>query len=372
MAETTATPVSAQSAAPVPLRPMTFMITGGAGFYGINMVRYLLARGQRVVSLDIAPFDYPEADRVRVVTGDIRDADAVLRALEPVDGHAVDVVIHAAAALPRHSPEDIHSTDVLGSRSVLAIAERCNVPRVVHISSTAVYGIPDHHPLVETDRLHGVGPYGVAKIEAEVACASFRERGMIVPILRPKSFVGPARLGVFAMLCDWAYGGYRFPVIGAGHNRYQLLDVEDLCEATWLAATLPQERVNRVFNIGAAEFTTIRKDFQAVLDRAGHGKSIVGLRPTWGVILALQVLEKLRLSPLYEWVYRTMAEDSFVSIDAAREQLGFTPRYSNAEALVRMYDWYVASLPEFQGKSGVSHRVPWDQGALKLAKLIFR
>lgn len=345
----------------------TVLVTGGAGFFGINMIRYLLAKGQKAVSLDIAPFDYPERDRVRVVTGDIRSIEALRAAMD-----GVDIVIHAAAALPRHSPGDIHSTDVIGTSNVLAVAQDSGVERVVHISSTAVYGIPDHHPLYEDDRLHGVGPYGRAKIEAEAACLNARERGMVVPILRPKSFVGPARLGVFAMLCDWAHGGYRFPIIGKGDNRYQLLDVEDLCEATWLAATLPAEVANDTFNIGAAEFTTLREDFQAVLDRAGHGKQIVGLRPQAGVILALQLLEKLNLSPLYEWVYKTMPEDSFVSIERAQQKLGFSPRYSNKEALVRMYDWYVASLPEFEGQTGVSHRVPWDQGVLKLAKLAFR
>ncbi|HUG15270.1 MAG TPA: NAD(P)-dependent oxidoreductase [Thermomicrobiales bacterium] len=343
------------------------LVTGGAGFYGINMVRYLLARGHDVTSLDLAPFDYPERDRVRAVTGDIRDVRALDEAMEDAT-----LVIHAAAALPRHSPADIYTTDVIGTRNVLATAARHGVERVVHISSTAVYGIPDHHPLLETDRLHGVGPYGEAKIAAEEACLDYRRRGMTVPILRPKTFVGPARLGVFAMLCEWAHDGYRFPIIGAGDNRYQLLDVEDLCEATYLACALPPERANYTFNIGAAEFTTLREDFQAVLDRAGHGKQIVGLRPKAAVVLALQALEKVGLSPLYEWVYRTMPEDSFVSIDLAREQLGFTPRYSNKDALTRMYDWYVASMHEFEGTSGVSHRVPWDQGALKLGKLVFR
>jgi len=345
----------------------TFLVTGGAGFYGINMVRQLLERGQQVVSLDIAPFDYPEADRVRVVTGDIRDPEAVYRALE-----GVDVVIHAAAALPRHSAADIYSTDVVGTRIVIDAAKRSGIERFVHISSTAVYGIPDHHPLKETDRLHGVGPYGEAKIAAEAVCVEYRDKGMTVAILRPKTFVGTARLGVFAMLCEWAYDGYRFPIIGDGHNRYQLLDVEDLCDATYLAATLPSERVNRAFNIGAAEFTTLREDFQAVLDRAGHGKEIVGLRPKQAVILALMALEKIGVSPLYEWVYKTMPEDSFVSIELAQQELGYAPRYSNQDALVRMYDWYAASLHEFAGKSGVSHRVPWDQGVLKLGKLVFR
>jgi nucleoside-diphosphate-sugar epimerase len=348
-------------------QPQTFLVTGGAGFFGINMIRYLLERGQSVVSIDLEPFDYLERNRVRVVTGDIRKPADMEQAIE-----GVDVVIHAAMALPLQAPSEIMSTGILGTRNVLKTAQDHGIKRVIHISSTAVYGVPDHHPLVETDELHGVGPYGKAKVAAEGICQTFREQGMIVPILRPKSFVGPARLGVFAMLCEWAYEGYRFPIIGKGDNRYELLDVADLCQATWLAATLPDDRVNDTFNIGAASYTTLREDFQAVLDRAGHGKQIVGLRPTWGVILALQTLEKLHLSPLYEWIYRTMAEDSFVSIDKAREKLGFEPQYSNQDALLRMYDWYVESMSEFAGRSGLTHRVPWQQGALQLGKLVFR
>ena len=100
------------------------------------------------------------------------------------------------------------------------------VKRFIHISSTAVYGIPDHHPLIEEDRLDGVGPYGIAKIAAEEVCLEYRAKGMIVPIIRPKSFVGPERLGVFALFYDWAKDGKGFPMIGSGNNKYQLMDVD--------------------------------------------------------------------------------------------------------------------------------------------------
>src|SRR5690606_12678731 len=128
-----------------------------------------------------------------------------------------DLVVHCAAALPLYSPRDIHTTDVEGSRNVMQAALDAGIPRVVHISSTAVYGIPDHHPLREDDRLVGVGPYGVAKVQAEEVCASFRSRGLCVPILRPKSFIGPERLGVFALFYDWAKDGHGFPMIGSGN-----------------------------------------------------------------------------------------------------------------------------------------------------------
>jgi nucleoside-diphosphate-sugar epimerase len=344
-----------------------YLITGGAGFLGINLVRHLLHRGHEVVSLDIAPFDYPDVqDRVTVITGDIRDRACVDRAVE-----GVDVVVHSAAALPLYSQRDIFTTDVVGTRNMLDSAYQHHVDRLIQISSTAVYGIPDHHPLYEHDRLHGVGPYGRAKIRAERVCLEYRKKGLCVSIIRPKSFIGPERLGVFALLFDWASSGRNFPILGWGSNRYQLLDVEDLCDAIYLAATGDCEKVNDTFNIGAKEFTTFREDLQAVLDEAGFGKRVLPIPLVTPAVWTLRFLEFLHLSPLYKWVYETAYKDSFVSIEKAERVLGFSPRYSNKDALVRNYRWYVAHQAQFEHSSGVSHRVPWKQGVLGLAKQFF-
>ena len=341
------------------------LVTGGAGFLGINLVRYLLERGHEVVTLDLEPFDYPERDRITEVVGDIRDREAVDRAVDDCD-----LVIHCAAALPLYSAEEILSTDIEGTRTVLESATAHGIERVVHVSSTAVYGIPDHHPLRETDSLHGVGPYGEAKVKAEEVCLEYRQRGLTVPIIRPKSFIGPERLGVFALFYDWAKDGRGFPMIGSGNNRYQLCDVEDVCQGIYLGATGPADKVDDVFNIGAREFTTMKEDYQAVLEDAGFGKQVVGF-PAAPVIWTLRVLEALKLSPLYKWVYETAAEDSFVSIEKAEEQLGFEPKFSNKDALVRNYRWYLEHMHEFDGAEGISHRVPWKQGILRAAKVFF-
>src|ERR687884_491090 len=218
------------------------LITGGAGFLGINLTRHLLSRGYAVASLDVEEFDYPERDRVEIIKGDIRNKALVDRAVE-----GADFVVHTAAALPLYSPEDIYTTDVEGTRKVLDASLRHGVERFVHVSSTAVYGIPDHHPLREDDRLDGVGPYGQAKIQAEMIALEERAKGLVVPILRPKSFIGPERLGVFSLLYDWALDGRNFPVLGSGNNRYQFLDVEDLCAAIWLCLTLPDDVVNDTY-----------------------------------------------------------------------------------------------------------------------------
>jgi nucleoside-diphosphate-sugar epimerase len=342
------------------------LVTGGAGFLGINLIRFLLAKNWSVTSLDVAEFTFSDVeDRITVLKGDIRDHEFLDDAMR-----GIDVVVHCAAALPLFRREDIFSTEVDGTRNVLAAAQKNGVERVVHISSTAVYGIPDHHPICENDRLQGVGAYGEAKIRAEDVCREFREKGLCVPILRPKSFVGPERLGVFALLYEWAYEGKNFPLLGNGRNPYQLLDVEDLCSAVYLAATKERDVVNDTFNIGAKEFTSLAGDFQVVLDRAGHHKRIRTL-PAAPFVLVLKLLEKLHLSPLYQWIYETVSTESFVSIEKAEQMLGYRPRFSNKDALIRNYDWYCANRSRFVNKSGTSHTVPWSQGALRFAKIFF-
>ncbi|RJP65812.1 MAG: NAD-dependent epimerase/dehydratase family protein [Ignavibacteriales bacterium] len=345
---------------------MNFLITGGAGFLGINLIRYLVNKGHAVSSLDIAEFDYTDMkDKIKIYKGDIRDEKLVSEIMP-----GTDIFIHTAAALPLYPEKEIFSTDIDGTRILLSEAYKNKVARFVHISSTAVYGIPDHHPLYEDDKLDGVGPYGKAKILAEEVCLEYRKKGMCVPIIRPKSFIGPERLGVFALFYDWAKDGHGFPMIGKGDNRYQLLDVEDLCDATYLCCTLDEKIVNDTFNIGAKDFTTMKEDYQAVLDEAGFGKKIVGL-PEKPIIFTLKFLEALKLSPLYKWVYETASKDSFVSIEKAEKILGFKPKYSNKNALVRNYKWYLENLDQFKNQTGISHRVPWKQGILKLAKIFF-
>lgn len=342
------------------------LITGGSGFLGINLIRHLLKKNYEISTIDLENFNYTDCkDKIHFVVGDIRNKKNLDDMM-----HGVDYVIHCAAALPLYSEEDILSTEVDGTRNVIKSATEHGVKRFIFISSTSVYGVPDHHPLYETDKLVGVGPYGAAKIEAEKVCSEFRGNDMSVTIIRPKSFIGPERLGVFAMFYDWAYTGHGFPILGKGDNLYQFLDVEDLCSVLELCLILPKDKVDNVFNIGAENFRTLKEDFQSVLDEAGYGKKIRCI-PVAPALFALRIFEKLGASPLYAWIYDTVFKESFVSIDKAKEILGYQPRFSNKDALLRNYRWYVEHLDEFKGASGVSHRVPWKQGILGIAKMFF-
>ena len=336
---------------------MLVAISGGAGFLGLHLARRLLADGHRVRTLDLAPLDEPSLDgRVEEILGDVRlTADA--RRL--VDG--ADVLVHAAAALPiQVTREAIRSVNVEGAAVTFAAAREAGVRRVVLISSTAVYGVPERHPIHEDDPLVGVGHYGESKIEAERLCAAFARRGLETVIVRPKTFVGPERLGVFEILFDWIREGRRIPILGDGRNRYQLLAVEDLVEA--VVRCLDAPLAGEALNVGAARFGTVREDLEALIDHAGSGSRLRAV-PAAPAELALRALELARLSPLAEWHYRTAHKDSFVSIDKARSLLAWEPWLSNAETLCATYDWYLAHRDEL-GAAGTTHRVPWDQRAL--------
>ena len=143
---------------------MKVLVTGGSGFLGINLIRFLRAKGvEEVRVIDIADFDYPEKSEpwLKFYKDDVRDIPAVERATE-----GCDVVVHCAAALPLYSEHDIFTTEVDGCRNVLNAARKFGLERMIQISSTAVYGVPKKHPIYETDPLIGVGPYGQAKIDA--------------------------------------------------------------------------------------------------------------------------------------------------------------------------------------------------------------
>jgi len=150
-------------------------------------------------------------------------------------------------------------------------------------------------------------------------------------------------------------------------NRYQLLAVEDLVDALLLAAAADGV-AGEAINVGAKEFGTVRADLQALIDHAGSRSRLTPI-PVRPAELTLRALELLRVSPLAEWHYRTAHKDSFVEISKAERLLGYAPRYSNAEALTRTYDWYLAHREELRGP-GVTHRVPWNQQALALLKKI--
>jgi len=344
------------------------VVTGGTGFLGLHTCQHFANQGWDVTAFDLKPFnEEDDTGGIEYIEGDVRDEGRVSEAIKKADA---DVIVHSAAALPLWDDDEIWEVTVEGTRSVLWAAKEHDVERVAYISSTAVYGTHDTHPITEESPLDGVGPYGDAKIEAENVCRDFRRMGVCVPIIRPKTFIGPQRLGVFQVLFDWIEDGANIPMVGWGNNKYQLLHVHDIVQAIEMMFTLDENEVNDAFNVGATEYGTMKEDFQTLINEAGTGKRVIGT-PAPVTITALRILNILNLSPLYPWVYETAHEDSYVSVRKLRE-FGWKPEYSNEEALIDTYQWYLENYEEGVDETGKDHRVAWNQGALRIIKYLFK
>ncbi len=174
------------------------------------------------------------------------------------------------------------------------------------------------------------------------------------------------------MLFDWAEDGRNFPVLGRGDVRIQMFAVDDLVDAVLATLAAPAAVANDTYNLAAAEFGTLREDFQAVLDAAGHGKRVVSI-PARPAVAVLELLRRTGLSPVYGRLLHKLLAYSYVSIDKARERIGFTPRYSNRDAILHTYRWWREhrqALTTTNG-DGRTSREPWRQGVLGLAKALF-
>jgi len=341
----------------------TVLITGGSGFLGCHLARQLLKDGYTVTLYDIADLDAKDLiGKVLYIKGDIRNKENITKALK-----GNQYVVHAAAALPiQQSKEHIFSTNVDGTKNVLEAAHKQGVKRLVFISTTAVYGVPKHLPEKEDAPLDPIGYYGQSKIAGENLCKQYMKKGLEINIIRPKTFVGPERLGVFELWYEAIYTGKRVFLLGNGDNPYQLLAVSDVVTA--IIKALESKTKNEIFNIGASEFVSWRKDIQFVIDYAKSRSRITAL-PVLPSQIILYILEQLHLSPIAAWHYKTMAVPSYVSTKKAEKLLGWHATKSNQQLLLENYKWYEKNRNEVINRIGETHRVGWNFKLLNVVKI---
>lgn len=344
----------------------TILITGGTGFLGVHLARYFLKQKYQVILLDIAALTARDLKgKVIVINEDIRKYKRIEDYFKNVD-----YVVHAAAALPIHHDRNyIFDVNVTGTRNVLNASKKNKIKRVVFISTTAMYGVPKTLPEKETDKIYPIGHYGESKAEAEKLCLLYQRKGLEVNILRPKSFLGPERLGVFSIWFEAIYNSRPVFILGNGNNQYQLLEVGDLADA--IDAALKTSKSGEIINIGAKEFGTWRENLTALIKGAGSKSRIISL-PVFPTQLALSLLEFLNLSPLVAWHYKTFPVDSYVSIGKAEKLLKFKPKKSNQDILDESYAWYKKHRSEFIGKEGTTHRTVWNFKIVDLAQRFFK
>ena len=335
----------------------SILITGGAGFLGAHMVKAFLDAGKSVRVLDVAP---PPvwANQVEYLQGGICDAGLVKRAM-----NGVESVIHAAFASPRQSPQTLRSVNVDGSGIVYGAARDSGARRFVLISSTIVERLPRRHPFLAGSGLSRLDDYRACRAEAESWLLA--QAGPPVAVVRPKTFLGPGKVGAFAMMFDAVRRGVGVPVLGPGTNRYQLLDIRDMADGV---RRLEAGNAEGVFHFGAETFGTVRQDLQALVEHAGSGARLRFLPATLAKV-ALRSVEYSGLTPLSEWhYYSAWSADGVVDIGRAQRELHWRPVRSNASALTEAYDAYVAAF-NASGNVETTHPIPASH---KLLRSVFR
>jgi len=338
--------------------PANALVTGGSGYFGALLVDHLLATGYQVRTLDLVDAD-DRPDEVELVQGDIRDPDTVARAVV-----GMDVVFHNVAQVPLARDRDLfESVNVGGTAVLLKACERAGVAKVVHTSSSAVFGLPLVNPVTRATEPAPVEPYGRAKLDAELLCRAAVSRGLDVSVIRPRTILGHGRLGIFGILFDWIADGATVPVLGSGDNVYQFVHAADLADACRRAAERPGPAV---YNIGAERFGTMRAALEALCEYAGTGARVRSL-PAGPTSAAMRASALLGLSPFapYHWIM--YGRSMWFDVAPAKEELAWRARWSNEEMLGDSYDWFLAHRHEVH-EAASAHRRPARQGLVRLAK----
>lgn len=334
----------------------TVLVTGGSGYFGSILVERALARGDHVRVLDLNP---TEAD-AEMVQADVRDLEAVRAA-----SVGVDLVLNNVAQVPLARDRALFwSVNVTGTANVLLAARDAGVGKVVHTSSSAIYGIPEHNPVDEDTPPRPLEAYGRAKLEAEVLCRQAAADGLDVSVIRPRTILGHGRLGLMAILFELVAEGAPVFVFDGGHNRYQLVHADDLADACLRAGDRPGARD---YNVGATDFGTMRETLEALCEAAGTGARVRSI-PSAPARLAMRGLAAVGQGPFAPYHWLLYGESLWFDSTRATQELGWVPEHSNEAMVIDSYRWFLEHRGELGGAGRSHHQSPVRMGALRLLR----
>lgn len=339
---------------------MKHLITGGAGFLGNLIARRLHERGEQVKILDIWE-DPTRPPAIESVLCDICDRTGVAAAMQ-----GVDIVHHNAALVPlTKSGDKFWQVNVEGSRIAAEEAVRAGVKSFIHMSSSAIFGVPQACPITEQTPTQPVEIYGRAKLAGELAVRQVCEQaGLPLIVIRPRTILGEGRLGIFQILFDWIKEGRHVYVIGDGKIQFQFVHALDLMDAYMLV--LDSGRAG-TYNVGTDQFGTLRQALENLIAYAGTTSQVKQL-PVWLTINSLQTLDRLGLSPLAPWHYLTYHKDFWFDMQPLLA-IGWRPAYSNDAMLRESYDWFTQNYDRLAAeKAHSAHRRPVKEKILWLVK----
>jgi NAD dependent epimerase/dehydratase len=249
------------------------LVTGGDGFIGSHLVEHLTRTGAQVTALaHYNSFndwgwleEVPSFHEIKVVTGDIRDSHFCLALLK-----GIDVVFHLAALIPipysYRAPDSYLDTNIRGTLNLCQAALACGVEKVVHTSTSEVYGTAKYLPIDEEHPLHAQSPYSASKIGADAIAISFKcSFGLPVVIARPFNTYGPrqsARAVIPTIVSQIAAGARRIK-LGEITTTRDFTYVDDTCRGFLAVAGLKD---GEIFHIGSDDEISVANLFKLIAE----------------------------------------------------------------------------------------------------------
>ncbi|MEK6940773.1 MAG: NAD(P)-dependent oxidoreductase [Nanoarchaeota archaeon] len=310
---------------------MVILVTGGSGFVGSHLLKSLLKHKKEVRVLDIR--DCANKD-VEFIKGDIRNIETLDKVTKNIDS-----IFHLASLVPQSNVNYSAYVDTIvkGTENTLKICLAKNI-KLVHVSSSGVYGGGRQFPLKEDDPKNPQGAYGITKWQAEIKCQEYVKKGVDVVIVRPMAIIGPGIYGVFKKFISYVHNSYPLPTFGNGNNKIQMVSVHDCVDALLLAEKYIKP--GETFNLGSDNIPTVKEEFKSLIDYS-KSKSIVLPVPAILARTGCKILYKLKISPLTPEHYYVLDKNSILDNTKAKTLLGWTPKFDNIQMLKEAYDWYV-------------------------------
>lgn len=340
---------------------MKHLVTGGSGFLGNLIARRLAERGEEVAILDIWE-DPTRPKSIEFIKCDINNRQGVREAMR-----GVDIVHHNVALVPlTKAGDNFWKVNVEGSRVAAEEAAKAGVKSFIHMSSSALYGVPDTCPITADTPLEPIEIYGRAKLAGEQVVRKVCEQENInLIVIRPRTILGEGRLGIFQILFEWIKEGRNVYCIGSGNGGFQFVHALDLMDAYMLA--LDSGRAG-VYNVGTDRFGTLREGLESLIQFAGT-KSKVKSLPEKLTIGTLELLDRFGLSPLAPWHYLTYHKPFYFDVSNLVD-MGWRPKYSNDEMFRESYEWFCKNYDKRKATSdeASAHRKPVKESVLWLVK----
>lgn len=343
---------------------MKAFITGGAGFFGTVLKRYLSEKGVESIIYDLVP----DADRVKNTVSFQGDLCNLPQLEDCFKNHApFDVVFHVAAQLA-HSVKDknfLWRSNVEGTRNVAEMAVKYKVPNLVFTSSNCLWGVPMGRKITETDPPHPVEIYGKSKWEGEKILLNYKD-SLNVAIIRCPTITDAGRVGLLAILFEFIEENRRVYLVGKGDNVYQFIYARDLADACLKA--YEKGTSTEVFNIGSDNVKSLREVYRYVIEKAGSSSRLVSL-PKGPTVLAMKLCYMLGLSPLGPYQYKMIAESFVFDTQKIKTLLDWKPTLTNEEMLFKAYEYYKENKELLQSSQDLSaHKQSAKMGIIKLLK----